>query len=242
MTYVLEILTGIIGGRNRWRTMPWLVILFGVMIVPLGAVSIFFIIIQPILIGTWCTLCLFAAVAMLIQIPYSVDELIATGQFLAERRRKGKSVILAFLRGDTMEGGRKMEDEDFSGSPWAILKDMLGGGVNLPWSLVFCTAIGVWLMCTRLIFATQGAQANSDHLIGALVITISITALAESARPARFINMLLAIPLMAAPWMLDGGSLGADWAGVMAGVLLILSSIPRGKIENHYGSWSRYLV
>jgi peptidoglycan/xylan/chitin deacetylase (PgdA/CDA1 family) len=88
------------GGRNRWRTMPWLVVLFGVMIVPLGAVSIFFIIIQPILIGTWCTLCLFAAVAMLIQIPYSVDELVATGQFLAERRRQGKSVILAFLRGD----------------------------------------------------------------------------------------------------------------------------------------------
>ena len=242
VTYALEILTGIIGGRDRWRTMPWLVILFGVMIVPLGAVSIFFIIIQPILIGTWCTLCLIAAVAMLMQIPYSVDELIATGQFLAERRRKGKSVILAFFRGDTMEGGRRMEDEDFSGSPWAILKDMLGGGVNLPWSLVFCTAIGVWLMCTRLIFATQGAQANSDHLIGALVITISITALAESARPARFINMLLAIPLMAAPWMLDGGSLGADWAGVIAGVLLILLSIPRGKIENHYGSWSRYLV
>ena len=242
VTYVLEILTGIIGGRNRWRTMPWLVILFGVMIVPLGAVSIFFIIIQPILIGTWCTLCLFAAAAMLIQIPYSVDELVATGQFLAERRRNGKSVILAFLRGDTMEGGRKMEPENFEGSPWAIFKDMLGGGVNLPWSLVCSVAIGVWLMCTRLIFATQGAQANSDHLIGALVITISITALAESARPARFVNMLLAVPLMAAPWMLDGGSLGADWAGVLAGLLLILLSIPRGKIENHYGNWSRYLV
>jgi len=242
VTYILEILTGIIGGRNRWRTMPWLVILFGVMIVPLGAVSIFFIIIQPILLGTWCTLCLFAAVAMLIQIPYSVDELVATGQFLAERRRKGKSVLLAFMRGDILEGGSKMESESFEGSFWAIIKDMLGGGVSLPWSLVLSTAIGVWLMCTRLIFTTQGEQANSDHLIGALVITISITALGETARPARFINVLLAIPLIAAPWMLDGGSLGADWSGVIAGLLLILLSIPRGKIENHYGSWSRYLI
>ncbi|MDP1664724.1 MAG: NAD-dependent epimerase/dehydratase family protein [Methylobacter sp.] len=242
VTYALEILTGIIGGRDRWRTMPWLVVLFGVMIVPLGIVSIFFIIIQPILIGTWCTLCLIAAAAMLIQIPYSVDELVATGQFLAERRRKGKSVILAFLRGDTMEGGRKMEAENFEKSPWTVLKDMLGGGVNVPWSLVLSMAIGVWLMCTRLIFATQGEQANSDHLIGALVITVAITALAESARPARFINILLAIPLMTAPWMLDGGSLGADWAGLVAGLLLILLSIPRGKIENRYGDWSRYLV
>jgi nucleoside-diphosphate-sugar epimerase/uncharacterized membrane protein len=241
VTYMLEIVTGLIGGRDRWRTMPWLVILFGVMIVPLGAVSIFFIIIQPILIGTWCTLCLIAAAAMLIQIPYSVDELIATGQFLVDRHRKGKSVLLAFFRGDTMEGGLKMEAEDFEDSPWAILKDMLGGGVNLPWSLVLSTGIGVWLMCTRLIFGTEGGQANSDHLIGSLVITISITALAEAARPARFLNMVLAVPLMAAPWMLDGGSLLADWAGVTAGVLLILLSIPRGRIEHRYGSWSRYL-
>ena len=242
VTYLLEILTGIIGGRDRWRTMPWLVILFGVMIVPLGAVSIFFIIIQPILIGTWCTLCLVAAAAMLIQIPYSVDELIATGQFLAERHRKGKSVILAFLRGDTMEGGRKTEPDRFEGSPWAIIKDMAGGGVNLPWSLVLSTAIGIWLMCTRLIFGTQGEQANSDHLIGALVVTISITALAESARPARFVNVLLAFALMASPLMLDGGSLLADWSSVAAALLLIAASIPRGKVENRYGDWSRYLV
>jgi nucleoside-diphosphate-sugar epimerase/uncharacterized membrane protein len=242
ITYMLEILTGIIGGRDRWRTMPWLVILFGVMIVPLGTVSIFFIIIQPILIGTWCTLCLVAAAAMLIQIPYSVDELIATGQFLAERRRKGKSAILAFLRGDTMDGGRKTEPEEFEGSPWTIIKDMLGGGVNLPWSLVLSIAIGVWLMCTRLIFGTEGAQANSDHLIGCLVITVSVTALAESARPARYLNVILAIVLMATPLMLDGGSAMADWAGAAAGLALILLSIPRGRIEHRYGDWSRYLV
>ncbi len=85
-TYLLEVATGIIGSRRRWRTMPWLVLLFGIMIVPLGAVSLFFIIIQPIWIGTWCTLCLIAAAAMLVQIPYSLDELVASCQLL--RRRK----------------------------------------------------------------------------------------------------------------------------------------------------------
>jgi hypothetical protein len=77
-------------------------------------------------------------------------------------------------------------------------------------------------MCTRLIFDMQGLQANSDHLIGSLVITIAITALAESARPARFLNIVLAIPLMAAPWILDGGSRLADWMWVIAGILLII--------------------
>ena len=31
ITYILEILTGIIGLRARWRTMPWLVVIFGLL-------------------------------------------------------------------------------------------------------------------------------------------------------------------------------------------------------------------
>ncbi|HET9462920.1 MAG TPA: NAD-dependent epimerase/dehydratase family protein, partial [Thiobacillus sp.] len=193
LTSILEILTGIVGGRARWRTMPWLVVLFGVMIVPLGAVSIFFIIIQPIVIGTWCTLCLLAAAAMLLQIPYSIDELVASGQFLLDRRRRGKSVLLAFLRGDTMEGGKRVPPEDFERPAMAIVKDMLGGGVNLPWPLALSAALGIGLMCTRLLFDTAGAQADSDHLLGALIVTVSVTAMGEAARPARFVNILLAV-------------------------------------------------
>jgi hypothetical protein len=189
LVYVLEILTGIIGGRARWRTMPWLVLLFGMLIVPLGAVSIFFIIIQPIVIGTWCTLCLVAAAAMLIQIPYSMDELVACFQFLRERRRQGKSVLLAILRGDTMAGGQKSGPDDFERPAGQVLREMLSGGVNLPWSLALSMALGVWLMCTRLIFGTEGAQADSDHLIGALIVTVSVTAMAETMRPVRFLNL-----------------------------------------------------
>ena len=242
LVYTLEILTGIIGGRARWRTMPWLVVLFGVMIVPLGAVSLFFIIIQPIVIGTWCTLCLVAAAAMLLQIPYSLDELVASGQFLLDRKRKGKSVVLAFLRGDTMEGGKRIPPDDFERPARAVLKDMLGGGVTVPWTLALSAILGIGLMCTRLIFGTEGAQADSDHLLGALVVTVSITAMAEAARPARFINILLAVALLFAPFMFDGGSLVADLAGVAAGLLLAALSIPRGRIDNTYGGWSRYLV
>jgi nucleoside-diphosphate-sugar epimerase/uncharacterized membrane protein len=242
VTYILEILTGLIGSRRRWRTMPWLVILFGIMIVPLGAVSIFFIIIQPIVIGTWCTLCLVGAAAMLVQIPYSFDELLATGQFLAQRRRKGRALWPVFLHGDTAAGGSKQPPADFEQSFRSINRDMWGGGVNLPWNLVASIAIGIWLMCTRLIFGTAEPMAHSDHLIGALVITVSVTALAEMARPLRFLNVLFGIALMGAPWMLDGASELADWAGVLAGLALIALSIPRGRISNHYGSWNRFLV
>jgi hypothetical protein len=60
-TYLLEILTGMVGSRQRWRTMPWLVLLFGLMIVPLGMTTIAFIVIQPVVLGTWSTLALVGA-------------------------------------------------------------------------------------------------------------------------------------------------------------------------------------
>jgi uncharacterized membrane protein len=107
LVYLLEIVTGALGGRNRWRTMPWAVVLFGMLIVPLGAVSIFFIVIQSIVIGTWCSLCLVAALAMLLQIPYANDELLATGQFPLDRRREGKPLLRIFNSSATPRKGRE---------------------------------------------------------------------------------------------------------------------------------------
>src|SRR5439155_2915961 len=54
VTYMLEVLMGVMGDRSRWRTMPWMVAMFGIVVVPLGVVSIYFIIIQPIVLGTYC--------------------------------------------------------------------------------------------------------------------------------------------------------------------------------------------
>ena len=102
-TYLLEILTGIVGSRMRWRTMPWLVVLFGLMIAPLGITSIFFIIIQPIVIGTWSTIALIGAAAVLIQIPYSLDELLATLQFLRRRAKAGQNWLRVLFVGGTDE-------------------------------------------------------------------------------------------------------------------------------------------
>jgi hypothetical protein len=44
-------------------------------------------------------------------------------------------------------------------------------------------------MFSRTIFGTIGAIANSDHLVGALIITIAVCAMAEVARPLPFLNV-----------------------------------------------------
>ena len=240
--YALEIVTGVIGDKRRWRTMPWIVLFFGILIVPLGVVSIFFIIIQPIVIGTWCTLCLIAALAMLLQIPYSFDEILATLQFLKDRRREGKSMWHVLWHGDTMKAGRMDEADELGGSLAAVLRQILRTGVRFTWTMTASTAIGVTLMFTRVVFDTSGMAADSDHVIGSLVVTFSIMALSEVGRPLRFANIPLGAWLIAAPILLTGYSSVAAAASVIWGVMLILLALPRGPIESRYGAWDQLIL
>ena len=237
VAYVLEVLMTLMGGKNRWRTMPWMVLGLGIFIVPLGGVSIFFIIIQPILISTWCTLCLIAAVAMTLMVPYSLDEVVATGQFLADARKKGKPFWRTFWIGDAMEGGGEAPKNSGNTAPEGAR------GATFPITLLLSIAIGIWLMFTRLAFDTTDTLANSDHVIGALVVTFSVIALAEVVRCVRFINILFGAWLLAAPWLLDGVTTPlAAWNSILCGLALITLAMPRGSIKDVYTGWNRFVV
>jgi len=240
-TYMLEILTGLVGSRARWRTMPWLVVAFGFMIVPLGIVSIVFIIIQPIVIGTWSTLALIGAVAMLLQIPYSIDEILASFQFLKRRREAGCSMLRVFLFGDTDDGLGQRQDDEFDRAPAAVLRDMAAGGVSLPWNLWAAVAVGAWLMLTRITLGTDGAMANAEHLVGAVALTVLSVAAAEPARAARLLLVPLAAGLLAAALSLgeDPFAMAAD---AVAAVALAALGVRRGPIRARYGKWDRMII
>lgn len=95
--YLLDAIAGVIGGVARWRTMPWIVVVFGLAIGPFGLASILLVIAQPALYSTYCTLCLVTAVISLVMIPPAVDEVLASLQYLRRVRREGGSVWRAFL-------------------------------------------------------------------------------------------------------------------------------------------------
>ncbi|MCW8091646.1 vitamin K epoxide reductase family protein [Alteromonas sp. ASW11-130] len=241
MTYALEILTGLMGSVRRWRTMPWLVMLFGIMIVPLGVISVFFIIIQPIVIGTWCTLCLIGAAAMLIQIPYSLDELVATTEFLYRRKKQGRPLLRIFFTGDTDDGKWEGDKTEFHRSGWTVFKDMIGGGVNIPWNLALCIPIGLWLMFTRLTLDAQGGMANADHIIGALVLTVVVTSLAETGRMVRYLIIPLGAALLITPFVYGAG-MWAMVSSLICGLLLIALSLRKGTVNYDYGLWNKAIV
>lgn len=239
LAYMLEALSGYMGGANRWRTMPWMVAMFGFLVVPLGIVSIVLIILQPLAVGTWCTLCLIAAVAMLIMISPALDEVIAMCQFLILSRREGKPFWRTFWVGGTLENAKDIP------LPRRTAIEELRAAMNwetVPWNLVVSTALGVWLMFAPSVFGSEGAAADSDHLVGALIVTFAVIAIGEVVRAARFINILFGAWLIAAPWLLTGFTSSAGWNGVVMGAALIVLSLPRGNVKERYGSWNRYIV
>jgi uncharacterized membrane protein len=240
--YMIEVLMGAMGTSTRWRTMPWMVTFFFILVVPLGGVSIFFIIIQPIVIGTYCTLCLIAALAMLIMIPLTLDEVVAMAQYMLRSVRQGRPFWRTFFAGGPdPSGGMDKADPGFSG-PISAQYSAAVRGVTVPWTLVASCVVGVWLMFSRLIFATQGMIANNDHFVGAMVVTIAVCAMAEVARPLRFINLLFGLWLVGAPWWL-GAATGGALNDTIAGLAVIGLSLRRGKLSGeHYGAWDRYVI
>ncbi len=242
IVYMAELVMIWMGGKTRWRTMPWMVLALAILVLPLGVVSVYFVIIQPIVIGTWCTLCLVAALAMVVMIPYSLNEFVAMGQFMVDAHRKGKPFWRTFWTGDAMEGGSADTSKGLIGTTREQIAQATRG-VTYPWTLLLSIAIGVWLTFTRIAFDSSGAMANSDHLIGAVVVTFAVMAFSEVARAARFIIVPLGAWLIAAPWLLDGAASSlATWNGVISGALLVLLALPRGRIKDSYARWDRYIV
>ena len=237
VAYMVEFLMGFMGDKRRWRTMPWMVTFFGILVVPLGVVSILLIILQPLAVGAWCTPCLIAAVAMLIMIALTLDEVVAMGQFLVQARREGQPFWRTFWLGGTL----RQTPDSGAVRPDVVSAGAMVWGVALPWNLLLTAAVGVWLMLTPSSLGSAGTAAHSDHLFGALIVTVAVIALADVGRATRFANVLLGGWVIASPWILGGASTGSRWSDLAAGALVILLSLRRGPVGERYGTWARYI-
>lgn len=223
--------------------MPWMVILFGLLVVPLGAVIVTFIIIQPPVIGALCTLCIMQAMVTVILIPYSIDEVLASYQYLRHSVKAGEPFWRTFWKGGPPLSENQRPAPDLDRPAGEILKEFITGGVNFPPKLVAAALLGAFILFSPLVFATEAPLYFSDHIAGCLVVLMAITAMAEVARPVRFLNVAVGAWIAASPFLLEGSMAFGTVGDVVIGLAIIGLSLPRGKrSEEYYGAWDRLIV
>ena len=182
------------------------------------------------------------AAVTIILVPYSIDEVIATIQYLLQSRRAGRSLWKTLFVGGPALDERRGPDEDMS-KLGDTVRDFLRGGVTYPWTLIAAVSVGIVLMASPLIAGSTGTLYFSDHIAGCLAITIAVIAFAEVARAARLLNVLVGLWVIASPFLLTGGSVMAATLSVAAGLALVALSLPRGTLSGeHYGGWDRMIA
>ena len=90
--------------------------------------------------------------------------------------RRGQSFWPSLFQGDALPGSGQEEGKPDFGAPLPETVASAVRDVTLSWTLIASAVLGIWLMFTRLIFGTELPMADSDHLIGALVITVAVIA------------------------------------------------------------------
>lgn len=222
--YTLEFLLGWQGDSQRWAKLPWLVCLFGFLVIPVSVVSILLIILQPLVVGAWCSLCLATAVFMSIMILFTAPELIATLLLLKEAKHAAR-FWQVFWCG--------IDEEKVKSTKQAF-------GITFPWNLLLLVILGVWLIISAS-YVSNNSLANVHYVLGPLIAFISLIACAEVFRSLRFLNLLFGAILLIAPWVYHERSLLAIFHNLVLGILVLFLTFPKGKIVERYGAWQRLI-
>ncbi len=244
LAYTFEFLMGFMGSTARWRTMPWMVTFFGILVLPLGLTHILLVASQPVVVGSWCTLCLLAAAIMLPMLPLEVDEVIAMGQHLVESRRKGHGLWQTFWKGgpagSAPDDARSPPMVDLPRRPRELV-DASTWGMSAPWTLVAAAALGLALVFVPAIWGFGKPASDVPQLAGLLVVTTSVIAMGEPVRALRFVNVALAVGAVIWAWVARGAPATALAVETALAVAVALLSIPRGPKKERYGLWDRFV-
>jgi len=74
LAYLGDIVFALAGSTRRWQYRPWLVLLFGLDVIPLGIVSALLVFAQGAIVGAWCGPCIVTAIISLVLVALAYDE------------------------------------------------------------------------------------------------------------------------------------------------------------------------
>lgn len=91
LAYLGDAIFGLGGSTRRWQLRPWLVLVFGIDVIPLGIVSAILVAMQGTVVGAWCSLCLATAVISLALVALAYDEVWSCLLYLRRMWRETRS-------------------------------------------------------------------------------------------------------------------------------------------------------
>jgi uncharacterized membrane protein len=95
--YLIEIVLDTVGGERRYRTRPWLVLLFGLVAFGAAGVSVLLVALQAFVFHAFCTLCLLSAAVSWLILLLAFGEIRAAVGEVRARHRAGASWRSAVL-------------------------------------------------------------------------------------------------------------------------------------------------
>lgn len=234
LAYTLEAILGCKGGPARWRTMPGIVIGFGLLVIPLGLISIILIILQPLAVASWCSLCLMIAFAMLIMVMLTIDEVAAALQCIRQGRRRGIAWLPLLWEGLPESA---FEPDTRTPPLTASFYKLLAAafwGCTFRWNLILTAILGALAMMLPSFIHVPQWLADCDYVLGALSIILSLVSMADVTRIARFGLALFGLVLLVCSFaqvthpaiFFPHFILGGGW---------IVLCWPAGTIKERYG-------
>jgi uncharacterized membrane protein len=120
LAYLGDIIFALAGSTRRWQDRPWLVIIFGLDVIPLGIVSAILVFMQGFVVHYFCFLCLVTAVISLLLVVLAYDEVWSCLLYLIRVYRRSKSLKIfwkAFI-GQATDIGREVGKAMERGTDW----------------------------------------------------------------------------------------------------------------------------
>jgi hypothetical protein len=248
VAYSFEFLMGYMGGPSRWRTMPWMVTIFGILVIPLGLAHITLVMSQPVLVHEWCTMCLLAAGLMLPMIPLEIDEVVAMFQHVRDAKRRGDrggSLWQIFWKGgsgdDSQPDDRSPDIAEVPERPIAVARASVWG-FSVPPTLAVAAVLGLALLAAPDFFdqAITSGAADIAHLGGAAVLVIAVISMGEVVRSLRWLALPVGVVMAAAVWVVDTSAAYAVFVTIAALAVAVLA-VPRGRVIERYADWDRFI-
>lgn len=108
------------------------------------------------------------------------------------------------------------------------------------WNQLLVVLLGLWLMAAPDLMQYEGLERLNDHIVGPLVVSVAVIAIAETTRALRWANVVMACWLIVAPVIFGYSPLHIGVrSGVVGAMILGLSLIEGRHRERIGGGWGR---